>query len=206
LLQEPENQPGNETENSQQTNVQRNDEVEDGNGDDSNSLESESNYTLGSGGKVNKKLEKASNKSSKRPRMDTITEAVRELKDLNKILSVPDQNVRKVEDECDVIGRHIAMQLRELPIQDRIMANVDIQQVLMKYRLQNIYRRSETTRSHTSTSSAMTFSSGVSPDSAMSNQSGHNEPDLGLGENLVSQTLKYAGLEYNKDDRDDDLH
>jgi hypothetical protein len=206
LLQEPENQPRNETEDSQQINVQRNDdEIEDGNGDDSDSLESESNYTLGSAVKV-KKLEKASNKSFKRPRMGTITEAVRELKDLNKILSVPDQNVRKVEDECDVMGRHVAMQLRELPIQDRIRANVDIQQVLMKYRLQNINRRSETPRSHTSTSSAMTFSSVVSPDSAMSNQSGHNEPDLGLGGNLVSQALKYAGLQYNKDDRDDDLH
>ena len=207
-MQEPENQPRNETEDSQQTNVQRNDdEVEDDNGDDSNILESESNYTLRSAGKVNKKLEKASNKSSKRPRMATITEALRELKDLNKILSVHDQNVRKVEDECDVMGRHIAMQLRELPIQDRIMVNVDIQQVLMKYRLQNINRRSETPWSHTSTSSAMTsFSSVVSPGSAISNQSGHKEPDFGLDGNLISQALKYAGLEYNEDNRDDDLY
>jgi hypothetical protein len=149
-------------------------------------LESESNYTFGSAVKVNKKLEKASNKSSKRTRMGTITEAVRELKDFNKILSVPDQNVRKVEDECDVMGRHIAMQLRELPIQDRIMANVNNQQVLMKYRLQNINGRSETPRSHTSTS--------------------HNESDLGQDGNLITQALIYAGLEYGRDDSDDDLY
>jgi hypothetical protein len=118
--------------------------------------------------------------------MGTITEAVRELKDLNNILSVPDENVRKLEDECDVMGRHVAMQLRELPIQDRIMANVDIQQVLMQYRLQYINGSSETPQSHTSTSL--------------------NESDLGQDGNVITQALIYAGLKYGKDDSDDDLY
>lgn len=42
------------------------------------------------------------------------------------------------EDECDVIAKHIAMQLRQLPTSDMLQANVEIQQVLLKYRLANL--------------------------------------------------------------------
>lgn len=44
------------------------------------------------------------------------------------------------EDECDVIARHIGMQLRQLSTSDMLQANVEIQQVLLKYRLANLDR------------------------------------------------------------------
>jgi len=42
------------------------------------------------------------------------------------------------DDECDVMGKHIAIQLRELPSYDRVLANFDLQKVLMNYRLKNM--------------------------------------------------------------------
>lgn len=42
-----------------------------------------------------------------------------------------------IEDECDVIAKHVAIQLRKLPAEDLIDANLEIQQVLAKYRKRN---------------------------------------------------------------------
>lgn len=51
--------------------------------------------------------------------------------------SVTSATLYSPEDECDVIAKHIGMQLRQLPTSDMLQANVEIQQVLLKYRLAN---------------------------------------------------------------------
>lgn len=81
------------------------------------------------------------NKGQKR-KLEAITEAVQELKNLNETMNTPTVNR---EDECDVMGKHIAIQLRELPPYDRVLANFDLQKVLMDYRLRNMRGESSST-------------------------------------------------------------
>ncbi|KAF9422075.1 hypothetical protein HW555_002096, partial [Spodoptera exigua] len=64
-----------------------------------------------------------------------IQAAVNELKELNiSLLNVSAPIPRELEDECDVIGRHVALQLKQLPPIDRIDATDEIQAILSRYR------------------------------------------------------------------------
>lgn len=56
------------------------------------------------------------------------------------------------EDKCDLIGKHIALQLRELSLPDMIDAKDDIQVILSKYR-KTAYERNTSTPLAYSTSS-----------------------------------------------------
>lgn len=82
-------------------------------------------------------------------RLEVITDAVQDLKNLNQSMN-PSTIAR--EDECDIMGKHIAFQLRELTEYDRVLAHYDIQKILMNYRLKNMNRQSS------SSSSITTFS------------------------------------------------
>lgn len=75
------------------------------------------------------------NKGQKR-RLDAITDAVHELKNLNETMNTTKTAIQ--DDECDIMGKHIAIQLRELPSYDRVLANFELQKVLMNYRLKNM--------------------------------------------------------------------
>lgn len=88
------------------------------------------------------------NKGRKR-RLDTITDADNELNNLNKTMTTATTTIW--DDECDVMGKHIAIQLRELPSYDRVLANFDLQKILMDYRLRNMRRVSPSTSSVAST-------------------------------------------------------
>lgn len=63
-----------------------------------------------------------------------IQAAVNELKELNNTLTTSVSSPRASEDECDVIGRHVAMQLRQLQPIDMIDATDEIQAILSRYR------------------------------------------------------------------------
>jgi len=71
--------------------------------------------------------------------LEAITDAVQDLKKLNQSMN-PSTIAR--EDECDIMGKHIAFQLRELTEYDRVLAHYDIQKILMNYRLKNMNRQS----------------------------------------------------------------
>lgn len=96
------------------------------------------------------------NKGQKR-RLEAITDAVQELKNLNETMTNPTTAIR--EDDCDVMGKHIAIQLRELPPYDRVLANFDLQKVLMDYRLRNMRGASTSTSYNRPNSVASTVQS-----------------------------------------------
>lgn len=68
------------------------------------------------------------------PEPSEIQAAVNELKELITNLIMSTQSPRGSEDECDVIGRHVAMQLRQLQPIDMIDATDEIQAILSRYR------------------------------------------------------------------------
>ncbi|KAH9635589.1 hypothetical protein HF086_012258 [Spodoptera exigua] len=71
-----------------------------------------------------------------------IQAAVNELKELNiSLLNVSAPIPRELEDECDVIGRHVALQLKQLPPIDRIDATDEIQAILSRYRKSTLCAR-----------------------------------------------------------------
>lgn len=82
-------------------------------------------------------VKKPHSKSKKRSVVQHLSAAVKELSQLNKNISsafpLPTATLT-TEDECDVIGRHIAIQLRKLPAEDLMNANLEIQHILAKYR------------------------------------------------------------------------
>lgn len=85
-------------------------------------------------------VKKPHTKAKKRSMLKHLSAAVKELSQLNKNISsaFPLRTATfTTEDECDVIGRHIAIQLRKLPAEDLLDANLEIQQVLAKYRKKN---------------------------------------------------------------------
>ncbi|KAL5246304.1 hypothetical protein ACI65C_013712 [Semiaphis heraclei] len=65
-------------------------------------------------------------------RLETITDAVQDFKNLNRSMN-PSTIAR--EDECDTMGKHTAFQLRELTEYDIVLAHYDIQKILVNYRL-----------------------------------------------------------------------
>lgn len=88
--------------------------------------------------------------------MDAITDTVHELKNLNETMTTT-TTIR--DDECDVMGKHIAIQLRKLPSYDRVLANFNLQKVLMDYRLRNMRRVSPSTSYSRPSSVAYTIQS-----------------------------------------------
>lgn len=79
-------------------------------------------------------------------RLEVITDAVRELKDLNEKMNThPTTTSSVTEDECELMGKHIAFQLRQLPTDERVRANFEIQKILMDFRLRNITQPPVTT-------------------------------------------------------------
>lgn len=71
--------------------------------------------------------------------MEAITDAVQDLKNLNQSMN---PSTIAWEDECDIMGKHMAIQLRELTEYDRVLAHYDIQKILINYRLKNMNRPS----------------------------------------------------------------
>ena len=100
------------------------------------------NEGLDTSGNSNNTVEIQPMKPPKRPRSkmkfspegSEIQAAVNELKELNHSLTMSAPSPRESEDECDVIGRHVALQLRQLPPIDRIDATDEIQAILSRYR------------------------------------------------------------------------
>lgn len=70
--------------------------------------------------------------------MEVKVDTVQELKNINESMAI-------WKNEYDIMGKHIVIQLRELPPYDRVLANFDLQKVLMDYRLRNMSRTSLTT-------------------------------------------------------------
>ncbi|XP_055622055.1 uncharacterized protein LOC129765671 [Toxorhynchites rutilus septentrionalis] len=80
---------------------------------------------------------KPSNRRSKKKlstEQSTIQAAVNELKELNNNLTVSASSMGEPEDECEAIGRHVIMQLRQLSPIDRIDATDEIHAILSRYR------------------------------------------------------------------------
>lgn len=91
------------------------------------------------------------------PESSEIRAAVNELKELNTNLRMSTQSPKGSEDECDVIGRHVAMQLKQLQPIDMIDAMDEIQGILSRYRkkaLRKIEYRNVYTPSNCSSESA----------------------------------------------------
>lgn len=88
------------------------------------------------------------------PEGSEIQAAVNELKELNQSLTMSAPSPRESEDECDVIGRHVALQLRQLPPIDRIDATDEIQAILSRYRKTALCARNVYTPSNYSSESA----------------------------------------------------
>ncbi|CAH1976294.1 unnamed protein product [Acanthoscelides obtectus] len=74
-------------------------------------------------------------------------------------------------DEYDVIGKHVAIQLRELPLLDFIDAKDEIQQVFSRYRKKAIYARNTSAFSSYNTSSPTSYISLTSPGSSVPSDS-----------------------------------
>ncbi|KAF5301965.1 hypothetical protein FQA39_LY10535 [Lamprigera yunnana] len=68
---------------------------------------------------------------------NSIKDAIDELKQLNNSLAEP--AFLEQEDECDLIGKHTAYQLRQLPLLDMMDARDQIQQILSAYRKKYLY-------------------------------------------------------------------
>lgn len=88
------------------------------------------------------------------PERSEIQAAVNELKELNNTLTMSAPSPRESEDECDVIGRHVALQLRQLPPIDRIDATDEIQAILSTYRKKALCARNVYSPSNYSSESA----------------------------------------------------
>lgn len=120
------------------------------------------NEGLDTSGNINNTVEIQPMKPPKRPRSkmklspegSEIQAAVNELKELNQSLTMSAPSPRESEDECDVIGRHVALQLRQLPPIDRIDATDEIQAILSRYRKTALYARNVYTPSNYSSESA----------------------------------------------------
>ncbi|XP_056644347.1 uncharacterized protein LOC130450156 [Diorhabda sublineata] len=89
------------------------------------------------------------------PKESTMHAAINELKDLNKSLRLP---LEEKENECDIIGKHITVQLKQLSVPDMLNANAEMQQVLTKYRLKNLYNPHASTPSTSCTTPIPTAS------------------------------------------------
>lgn len=87
---------------------------------------------------ANRKTENDHKKTVKgqKEKLDLIANAMNEFKFLHKHFAV------KEEDECDVMGKQIAFQLRDLPKFQRIHANLVILKVLSDFQLNNIESQS----------------------------------------------------------------
>lgn len=91
------------------------------------------------------------------PESSEIRAAVNELNELKTNLRMSAQSPRGSEDECDVIGRHVVMQLKQLQPIDMIDAMDEIQGILTRYRkkaLRKIEYRNVYTPSNWSSESA----------------------------------------------------
>lgn len=143
---------------------------------------------------------RARNRGQKR-RIELISNAVRELKDVNEKLQMVQTTTSSVvvDDECDVIGKHIAIQLRQLPVDERIRANFEIQRVIMDFRLRNI------TRPPQSTTSSSTMDVPISPNSILdiSNSyvqeprlSDQSEPSYLINNDIITAAMSNSDITF----------
>lgn len=79
-----------------------------------------------------------------------IAAAINELKQLNS--TIESSSSSRQEDEYDVVGKHVAIQLRQLPLLDFLDAKDEIQQVLSRYRKRALYTRNSTLASYSASS------------------------------------------------------
>lgn len=70
-------------------------------------------------------------KKRSRKQVSEETAAIKKPKEQNEAKGNPDQ----VDDECEIFGKHVAVQLKILHPEHCILAQEDIQRVLTKYRL-----------------------------------------------------------------------
>lgn len=143
---------------------------------------------------------RARNKGQKR-RLELISNAVRELKDVNEKLQMVQTTTSSVvvDDECDVMGKHIAIQLRQLPVDERIRANFEIQRVLMDFRLRNITRPQSTTSSSTldvpisPNSSILDISNSYIPEPRISDQ---REPSFLINNDIITAAMSNSDITF----------
>ncbi|XP_055628059.1 uncharacterized protein LOC129769676 [Toxorhynchites rutilus septentrionalis] len=64
--------------------------------------------------------------------------AARDPSNSNNKLSTSTHEGCNADDECDIMGKHIAIQLRSLPVHERVLAHLKIHEVLVDFRLRNI--------------------------------------------------------------------
>lgn len=69
----------------------------------------------------------------KRQKTQDLSDVVDELKNLNEILK---KHNKDINDECMTFGKHIACQLRKLPLIQSSLAQNEIQQIITKYMMQ----------------------------------------------------------------------
>ncbi|CAH1976191.1 unnamed protein product [Acanthoscelides obtectus] len=98
-----------------------------------------------------------------------IAAAINELKQLNSTIQT--SSCSQQCDEYDVIGKHVAIQLRELPLLDFIDAKDEIQQVLSRYRKKAVCARNTSAFSSYNTSSPTSYISLASPGSSVPSDS-----------------------------------
>lgn len=70
-------------------------------------------------------------KTSSSKRITEVTSAIKELKELNKTIN----STKQVDDEYEIFGKYVAVQLRKLQPDQCILAQEEIQRILTKYRL-----------------------------------------------------------------------
>lgn len=105
--------------------------------------------------------------------MSGITAAINELKQLNS--TIESSSSSQQEDEYDVVGKHVAIQLRQLPLLDFLDAKDEIQQVLSRYRKKAIHARNASSLSSYSSSSPQSYIPSPSPGPSVSFP-GTNQP------------------------------
>lgn len=108
-----------------------------------------------------KKPGKAKKSHNTAQEMNGITAAINELKQLNS--NIESSSSSQQEDEYDIVGKHVAIQLRQLPILEFLDAKDEIQQLLSRYRKRAIYARNASALSSYSESSPQSYIPPPSP-------------------------------------------
>ncbi|KAF5284786.1 hypothetical protein FQA39_LY04511 [Lamprigera yunnana] len=125
---------------------------------------------------------------------NSIKDAIDELKQLNNSLAKP---ASLEQDECDFIGKHIAYQLRQLPLLDMMDARDQIQQILSAYMYgytvgNNLCSPSDTSFSPLSESSIVL--QGEPAQSPFSQPSTSNSNQNTGSLDLIQQAISYTDL------------
>lgn len=145
-----------------------------------------------------------------RKQAGTITAAVKELRDLNKILSAPhpcnSTAAVIVEDECEIMGKQIAVQLRMMPEHMRLKANFEIQRILMDFRMDHLKSKCTVSDDGMSSSDNNSTFTIISLPSTSETTDQLDQPTTVFKEinsDLLKNALTSTGLQFVLSDQDD---